>query len=162
MLLSPFHRLENLDAERFLDTLVHRAGKRWYNRPWSPDLLTAGPQHWALNHCEALKHDVHGAFFPSIPSLSGQHAYTQIINTPLESSLLSMCKVLLIHWVPGWLSWLSIRFRLGRDLVVCGFEPRMGLAAVSVEPASDPLSPSLSAPPPFVLARRLSLSQKNE
>ena len=36
------------------------------------------------------------------------------------------------------------------------FEPHVGVSAVSTEPAWDPLSPSLSAPPPLVRA----LSQK--
>ena len=39
-------------------------------------------------------------------------------------------------------------FGSGHDLVVREFEPRVGLAAVSTEPASDLLSPLLSAPPP--------------
>ena len=43
-------------------------------------------------------------------------------------------------------------------LTVCEFEPRIGLAAVSTEPASDPLSPSLSLPLPLVCAHALSLS----
>ena len=37
----------------------------------------------------------------------------------------------------------------GRDFVVLDFKPCIGLTAVSAEPASDPLSPSLSAPPPL-------------
>ena len=36
-------------------------------------------------------------------------------------------------------------FVSGHEVTVCGFEPRMGLCAVSAEPASDPLFPSLSA-----------------
>ena len=38
-------------------------------------------------------------------------------------------------------------FSSRHDLMVCESEPHMGLSAVSVEPASDPLSPSLSAFP---------------
>ena len=49
-------------------------------------------------------------------------------------------------------------FGSGHDLAVWEFEPRVGLAAVSTEPASGPLSPSLSAPPPL----ELSLSLKNK
>ena len=40
-------------------------------------------------------------------------------------------------------------FGSDHDLTVCGFEPHMELSAVSIEPASDPLSPSLSATPPL-------------
>ena len=67
---------------------------------------------------------------------------------------------------PGWLSRLSVRLRLrsrsrGHDLAVREFEPCVasGLMAQSLEPASDSVSPSLSAPPPFMLC--LSLSQKS-
>ena len=38
-------------------------------------------------------------------------------------------------------------FGSGHDLAVCEFEPHMGLAALSAEPASDPLSPSLCSSP---------------
>ena len=34
------------------------------------------------------------------------------------------------------------------------FEPHIGLSAVSVESALDPLSPSLSAPPVLVLSQK--------
>ena len=53
-------------------------------------------------------------------------------------------------------------FSSGHDLPVCEFEPRVGLCADNSEPgaASDPMSPSLSAPPLLVLC--LSLSFKNE
>ena len=44
-------------------------------------------------------------------------------------------------------------FSPGRDLMVPGFKPRVALAAVSTEPASDPLSSSLSAPPTAPLPR---------
>ena len=37
-----------------------------------------------------------------------------------------------------------------------------GLIAQSLEPASDSMSPSLSAPPPLLRARALSLSLKNK
>ena len=62
---------------------------------------------------------------------------------------------------PGW-SWISqflghlggsvykaSNFRSGRDLMVCEFEPRIGLSAIITEPTLDPLSLSLSASPPF-------------
>ena len=49
-------------------------------------------------------------------------------------------------------------FHSGHDLSVCEFEPHIGLAAVSTEPALDPLYPILSAPPVLVL----SLSLKNK
>ena len=61
---------------------------------------------------------------------------------------------------PGWRSWLSVRLQPGHDLAVREFEPRVRLWAdgSSLEPVSDSVSPSLSAPPPFMLC--LSLSQK--
>ena len=43
-----------------------------------------------------------------------------------------------------------------QDLILREFEHHVGLTAVHAEPASGPLSPSLSAPPPLVLC----LSQK--
>ena len=59
---------------------------------------------------------------------------------------------------PGWLSQLSSGS--GHDLTVREFEPHVGLCADSSEPgpASDSVSPSLSAPPPLTLS--LSFSQK--
>ena len=48
----------------------------------------------------------------------------------------------------GWASY----FILGHDLMVCEFKPHMGLAAVSTEPTSDPLSPFLSASPLLTLS----------
>ena len=59
--------------------------------------------------------------------------------------------------VSGWLSWLTSDFRSGHDLTVRGFEPRMGLSAVSTEPALDPLYP-LSLPLLLALSLSLSLS----
>ena len=41
--------------------------------------------------------------------------------------------------------WVVSDFGLGHDLMVHEFKHRMGLSAVSREPALDPLSPSLSA-----------------
>ena len=78
---------------------------------------------------------------------------------------------------PGWRSRLSVRLQPGHDLAVREFEPRVGLwadgsepgacfrpasgsglMAQSLEPVSDSVPPSLSAPPLFMLC--LSLSQK--
>ena len=61
---------------------------------------------------------------------------------------------------PGWRSRLSVRLQPGHDLAVREFEPRvrLGLMAQSLEPVSDSVSPSLSAPPPFMLC----LSPKNK
>ena len=53
-------------------------------------------------------------------------------------------------------------FGSGRDLEVREFEPRVGLSAVSTEPASDPLSPSLSAPPLLSLSKINKLKKKKE
>ena len=39
------------------------------------------------------------------------------------------------------------------DLTVHEFKPHMGLSAVSMEPALNPLSPSLSAPPSLSLLK---------
>ena len=61
---------------------------------------------------------------------------------------------------PAWLSRLSVRLQPGHNLVVREFEPRVGsgLMAQSLEPVSHSVSPSLSAPPLFMLC--LSRSQK--
>ena len=55
-------------------------------------------------------------------------------------------------------------FGSGHGLEVCEFEPHVGLAAVSMEPTSNPLSPCLSALPLLMLMRAhaLSLSLKNK
>ena len=53
-------------------------------------------------------------------------------------------------------------FGSGHNLEVREFEPRAGLAAVSAEPASDPLSPSVSAPLQLACALSLSLSLKSK
>ena len=58
----------------------------------------------------------------------------------------------------GSVGWVS-DFGSGHDLTVCEFEPRIRLTAVSMEPASDPLFPSLSAPALFALS--LSQNKKN-
>ena len=58
----------------------------------------------------------------------------------------------------GWLSQLSTDFDSGHDLAGCGFKPRVGLCADSLEPgaASDSVPPFLSAS-----AYALSLSKIN-
>ena len=56
---------------------------------------------------------------------------------------------------PGWLSWLSIQLLVSAQVMIsqfCEFEPSIRLRADSVEPAWDSLSPSHSAPSPFVLS----------
>ena len=62
---------------------------------------------------------------------------------------------------PGWLSRLSVRLQPGHDLAgSVSSSPVLGsgLMGQSLEPVSDCVSPSLSAPSPFMLC--LSLSQK--
>ena len=49
----------------------------------------------------------------------------------------------------------------GHDLTVHGFKPCTGLPAVSIEPASDPLSSSLSVPNPLC-SLSLSLAKINK
>ena len=53
-------------------------------------------------------------------------------------------------------------FGSGHDLLVCESEPRIGLAAVSAEPASDTLSPSLSLSAPPLLMLSLSKIKKKK
>ena len=57
-----------------------------------------------------------------------------------------------------WVKSLCFGMGSGHDLMVCETEPHIGLCADSVEPACDSVSLSLSAPPPLVCARALSLS----
>ena len=59
----------------------------------------------------------------------------------------------------GSVGWAS-NFVSGHNLMVCEFEPHVGLFADSSEPqpASDSVPPSLSAPPPHLLTFSLSLS----
>ena len=59
-------------------------------------------------------------------------------------------------WVAHSVKLPALDFGSGHDLVVYEFEPCIELCADSVEPAWEPLSPSLSAPPPL----SLSLSKK--
>ena len=58
---------------------------------------------------------------------------------------------------PEWFSQLS--FGSGRDLEAHRFEPHVGLWAERVEPAWDSVSPSPSAPPPFVLSVSLKVNK---
>ena len=55
-------------------------------------------------------------------------------------------------WVAQLVERLTLDIGSGHDLMVCGFEPLIGVSAVSTESASDPLSPFLFAPPPLVYA----------
>ena len=50
-------------------------------------------------------------------------------------------------WVALSAKHLTLDFGSGHDLMVCEFEPHIGLCADSEEPARDSLSPSLSALP---------------
>ena len=59
---------------------------------------------------------------------------------------------------PGGSVHRSSDFGSRHDLTVRKVEPRVGLSAVSTEPALDPLSPSLCT---FLLARSLSLSHSH-
>ena len=52
---------------------------------------------------------------------------------------------------------LTLDFGSGHDLTVCEFQPQVGLRADSMEPAWDPLSPSLSAPPLLMLSLSLKI-----
>ena len=65
-------------------------------------------------------------------------------------------------WVVQAVEHLALDFGSGCDLAVCEFEPRTRLGADSSEPepASDSVSPSLSAPPSLVCFFFFSLSQK--
>ena len=63
-------------------------------------------------------------------------------------------------WVAQSGKHLTLGFSSGHDLVVCGFEPYIGLHAGSVEPPWDSLSPSLSVPPSFTPSLSLSLENK--
>ena len=54
----------------------------------------------------------------------------------------------------------TLDFGSGHDLTVREFKPHVGLGADSMEPASDSLFPSLSAPLTLVLSLSLSLSLK--
>ena len=60
-------------------------------------------------------------------------------------------------WVAQLVKCPTFDFGSGHDLGICESEPCVGLCIDSEEPAWDSLSPSLSAPPPFMLA----LSQIN-
>ena len=50
-------------------------------------------------------------------------------------------------WVVQSIKRLTLDFGSGHDLTDHEFKPRVGFTAVDTEPALDPLSPSLSAPP---------------
>ena len=56
-------------------------------------------------------------------------------------------------WVAQSAQLLTLDFGSGHDLMVHEYEP-VRLCTVSVEPAWDSLSPSLSVPPPFALKNK--------
>ena len=56
---------------------------------------------------------------------------------------------------------LTLDFSSGRDLTVHVFEPCIWFDTDSTEPASDSLSPSLSAPPLFVHSHFLHINKLN-
>ena len=56
----------------------------------------------------------------------------------------------------------TLGFGSGHYLVVCVFEPHVGLPTDSTEPASDSLSPSLFAPPLFMLTLERKKGRKKE
>ena len=58
-------------------------------------------------------------------------------------------------WVAQSVKRLTLDFGSGHDLVAHGFEPGVQLCADSTEPAWDPLSPGLSAPPLLVLSLKI-------
>ena len=62
-------------------------------------------------------------------------------------------------WVAQLDKYLTLDLGSGHDLLVCEFEPHVGLCADSTEaPARDSLSPSLSAIPLLMCALSLALS----
>ena len=63
-------------------------------------------------------------------------------------------------WVAQSVKLLTFDFGSGHDLMVCDFEPHIGLWTGSTEPARESLSPSPSAPP--LLTKNLSLSKINK
>ena len=91
-----------------------------------------------------------------IHSLS-KYLSTNYVQGTVEFSLQSKKKA---GGAPGGRSRLSLRLQPGHDLADREFKPASGsgLMAQSLELVSDSVSPSLSAPPPFMLC--LSLSQK--
>ena len=62
-------------------------------------------------------------------------------------------------WVARSVKCPTLDFGSGHDLIVRGFEPHIGLCAVSAEPAWNSISPPLSAPP-LLLCLSLALSNK--
>ena len=56
---------------------------------------------------------------------------------------------------------LTLAFGSGHDLTVHETEPHSGLCAVSVEPAWDSLSPSVSAPPLLTFSLKIKKLKKN-
>ena len=95
--------------------------------------------------CESLKR------VPLSPFCAREQRVASASSQPRDVSFKSSK-----YGAPGWLSWFGSNFGSGHDVTTQEFEPRIGLSAVSTEPASGPLSPSLSAPPLLMF----SLSQK--
>ena len=54
---------------------------------------------------------------------------------------------------------LTLDLGSGHDLIVCGFEPRIGLCADGAEPAWDSVSLSLSAPSTHSLSLPLKINK---
>ena len=82
------------------------------------------------------------------PTVNNNVAYTQNVFKRIVLMLRVLIKIKKLKGgvAPGWLSQLSVRLRLRSRSrgSVCEFEPSMGLAAVSTEPALDSLFLSLS------------------
>ena len=80
-------------------------------------------------------HNFHAFFFPDMDSRS---LLPWLFPIPTNITL-KVCQVAFKNvsiGVPGWLSWLGVRLRLGHDLTICGFEPHVGLCADSSEPGA--------------------------
>ena len=83
-------------------------------------------------------------------------------NDPVEVIKGKSCfKKAFLGRLGGSVGWAS-DFGSGHDLAVCEFEPASGsvLTAQSLEPASDSVPPSLSAPSPLGFCLSLSLKTK--
>ena len=94
---------------------------------------------------------------PGVQYIVGLHACNEVTNQPVDFELIK--KRYRGAWVVQWVGRLT-----SAQAMISGFvssSPASGsvLMARSLEPASDSVSPSLSAPPPLVLC--LSLSKIN-
>ena len=65
-----------------------------------------------------------------------------------------------------WGTWMAIswasNFGSGHDPTTREFKPHDGLSAVSTEPVSDPLSPSVSFPAPLTISRKKERKNKKD